>query len=331
MKRAVVIGIDSSTQSTKALAVDLDTGAEVGEGRAAHSGENVQDPRDWWAALGSAVRQAVTPEMDVRGLAVNGQQHGLVTLDRKGGVVRPAPLWHNTDAAPDADRLNGLADFSAEVGSRLVASFTIAKLAHLARTAPEELAKNASVCIPHDYLNSRLTGRIATDRGDASGSGWWSPATGRTRRDLLALAIGPDAVNRLSLPEVCGPEEIAGGLTADAAAELGLPPGIPVGPGSGDNPGAAVGVGATANKLVISPGTSGTAYAVSDHPTHDATGEVAGFADAAGRFLPLACMLNCTRVVDAVAAMLRVDLLAALERAGAAEPGAGGLLLVPYL
>jgi xylulokinase len=145
------------------------------------------------------------------------------------------------------------------------------------------------------------------------------------------LAVGDAAAERLRLPAVRGPEEPAGWLIPEAAAELGLRAGIPVGPGSGDNPMAAVGVGAAAGEIVISLGTSGVAYAVSDRPTADESGEVAGFADATGRFLPLACMLNCTRVLDAVAQMFGLTLPDALALAADAEPGAGGLLMIPYL
>ena len=330
MLRSVVLGVDSSTQSTKVLAVDVETGATLGEGRASHSGADTQHPDDWWSALRLATQKAVPPDGRVVALAVAGQQHGCVTIDAAGGVVRPAPLWNNVDAAPDAERLNMAADFAAEVGSRLVASFTIAKLAHLARTAPADLARTAAVGLPHDWLNLRLTGELATDRGDASGSGWWSPKDNRLRRDLLALAVGDAAALRLQVPEVRGADEAAGRLRPEAAQELGLTNGIPVGPGTGDNMAAALGVGAAPGELVISLGTSGTAFVIAERMTADRTGEVCGFADATGRFLPLACMLNCTRVVDGVAAMLGVSREDALERAHRQDPGAGGLLLLPY-
>jgi len=184
--------------------------------------------------------------------------------------------------------------------------------------------------LPHDYLNLRLTGELATDRGDASGSGWWSPKDNRLRRDLLALAVGDAAALRLQVPEVRGADEAAGRLRPEAAQELGLTNGIPVGPGTGDNMAAALGVGAAPGELVISLGTSGTAFVIAERMTADRTGEVCGFADATGRFLPLACMLNCTRVVDGVAAMLGVSREDALERAHRQDPGAGGLLLLPY-
>lgn len=330
MVRSVVLGVDSSTQSTKVVALDLESGGIVGEGRAPHSGGDVQHPDEWWQALVLATRETVSDGMRVVGLAVAGQQHGCVTLDGDGGVVRPAPLWNNVASAPDAERLNGEADFAAEIGSWLVASFTITKLAHLARTSPAELASTVAVALPHDWLNLRLTGALATDRGEASGSGWWSPREGRVRQDLLALAVGEGVAERIRLPEVRAPEEPAGGLTPDAAAELGLPSGILVGAGSGDNMAAALGVGAAPGEMTISLGTSGTAFVVADAATSDRTGEVCGFADATGRFLPLACMLNCTRVVDTVAGLLGIERGAALDRAGAASPGAGGLLLLPY-
>jgi xylulokinase len=331
MKRRVVLGVDSGTQSTKVVAVDLDTMAISGEGRAPHSGGTTQHPHDWWDALVLAVRATVTPEMEVAGIAVGGQQHGLVTMDGAGAIVRPASLWNNIDAAPDAERLNDLADFAGEVGSRLVASFTIAKLAHLARTDPDAMARTASVCLPHDWLTYRLTGNLVTDRGDASGSGWWSPATGEVRRDLLALGIGSAKAEALRVPAVLGADEPAGELTPTAAEALGLPTGIPVGPGTGDNMAAALGIGATEAELVISLGTSGTAYAVSNHPTRDPSGAVCGFADATGRFLPLACMINCTRVVDITARLFGIDPRTTLDRLEGIDPGAGGLLMLPYL
>lgn len=326
----VVLGVDSSTQSTKVVAVDLETGAVVSEGRATHTGADTQDPTDWWSALETAVHVAVTDEMTVRGIAVAGQQHGFVTLDADGDPVRPAPLWNNISSAPDAERLNAQADFAAAVGSRLVASFTITKLAHLARTSPDDLARVHSICLPHDYLNFRLTGTLTTDRSEASGSGWWSPVDG-VRRDLLSLAADEDFANRVKVPTVLGPQATAGTLSEAAAAALGLPAGIPVGPGAGDNAGAALGIGATSAELCISLGTSGVATAVSATPSNDPTGEVAGFADATGVYLPLACMLNCTRVVGSIAEMFGRTVIGALDQAEQIEPGAAGLLLLPYL
>ena len=330
-QQEVVLGVDSSTQSTKVVAVDLETGTIASTGYAPHSGADTQNPHDWWSALETAIHSAVSGDLIVRGMAIGGQQHGLVTLDADGQPVRPAPLWNNVDAAPDAEGLNSAADFAAEVGSRLVASFTIAKIAHLRRTDPDDLVRTRSICLPHDYLNLRLTGSLCTDRSEASGSGWCSPSTNQIRRDLLALAAGPDFANSVELPAVSGPAEIAGVLSTSAASALGLPAGIPIGPGAGDNAAAALGIGGTLTELCVSLGTSGVVYAVSESPAHDPSGEVAGFADASGRFLPLACMLNCTRVVGTLADMFNLSVPDALDIAAAADPGADGLLLMPYL
>lgn len=329
--RSVVLGVDSSTQSTKVLAVDTASGEIVAEGRAPHSGEDIQHPHEWWDALVAATRQAVSPEFRIEAISVGGQQHGMVILDDQNEVIRPAPLWNNIDAAEDAARLNQAADFVAGVGTRLVSSITISKLAHLARTAPEDLQRTAAVGLPHDWLNFRLTGVLATDRGEASGSGWWSPTESTDRRDLLALAVGAEKAHHLRLPRVFGPNETVGAVSAESANALGIQVGIPVGPGTGDNMAAALGIGAEAGELVISLGTSGTAFAVSEHPVADESGEIEGFADATGRFLPLTCMLNCTRVVDTVCGMVGVERLTGLERAGAIAPGAQGLLMMPYL
>lgn len=331
MSRTVVLGVDSSTQSTKVLAVDLESGEILGIGRALHTGADLQDPEDWWRALQKAVREVLQPEFHVRGISVAGQQHGCVLIDGKGRPVRPAPLWNNVDSAEDATRLSELANFPAEVGLGLVASFTITKISHIARTTPNDLAQAVAVGLPHDWLNLRLTGELTTDRGEASGTGWWSPGEDRYRRDLLELAVGERDASRLRLPEVRGPQERAGSLSEEAAEALGLPSGIPVGPGTGDNMAAALGVGAGPGELVISLGTSGTAFSVREEPTSDPTGEVAGFADATGRFMPLACMLNCTRVVDIVGSLLGLEREEALATAGAEQPGAAGLIMLPYL
>ena len=330
MTRPVVLGIDSSTQSTKVLAVDLETGDLIGEGRAAHTGADTQNPNDWWDALVKATREVVTADIDVQGLSVSGQQHGCVLLDERGEPVRPAPLWNNNDAASDAERLNSEADFPHEVGLYLVSSMTIAKLAQINRTDPESISKAKQVGLPHDFLNLRLTGILASDRGDSSGTGWWSPATEEIRRDLLALAIGASKAASIGLPEIRGPHDQAGTLSRQAAEALGLPAGIPVGPGSGDNMAAALGVGATPGEYVVSLGTSGTAFAVTDHQTHDESGAICGFADATGRFLPLVCLINCTRTVDAVIELMGMERGPALDAAAIAPLGAGGLLLEPY-
>ena len=316
-------GVDSSTQSCKVVVRDVDSGALVRQGSAPHPAGTEVDPEAWWRALHTAIEAAGGLD-DVEALAIGGQQHGMVCLDEHGEVVRPALLWNDTRSAHAADELVrelGAEAWARAVGSVPVASFTVTKLRWLAEHEPENAARVAAVCLPHDWLTWRLRGstdisELTTDRSDASGTGYWSPSTGEYRPDLLAMALGREVV----VPRVAGVREVVGHFGA-----------IALGPGAGDNAAAALGLGARAGDVVVSIGTSGTVFAVSDIPTAEATGTVAGFADATGRFLPLVCTLNAARVLDAGAAMAGTDLDGLSKAALSVPPGADGLTLIPYL
>jgi xylulokinase len=329
---ALVVGIDSSTQSTKLELRDASTGELRASARAPHPPvdppRSEQDPAAWWDALGGAATDLGRPAIDA--VAIGGQQHGMVVLDAGGAVVRPAKLWNDTESAPDAaalvERL-GAEAWSRAVGLVPVASYTVTKLAWLRRCEPEAWARLARVVLPHDWLNLRCTGVAATDRGDASGTGYWSAATGEWRPDLLAL-IDDDRDWAPCLPEVRGPAEPVGRLVGEAREQFG--PAL-VGPGTGDNMAAALGLGLAPGDVAISVGTSGTVYAVSETAVADPSGAVAGFADATGRFLPLVCTLNAAKVLDTVATLLGADHDGLDELALSAPAGARGLTLLPYL
>ncbi|MGI8794125.1 MAG: xylulokinase [Acidimicrobiales bacterium] len=336
MSRRLVVGVDSSTQSTKVEARDLDTGMLVATGSSAHPPcsppTSEQDPRAWWSALVEAMDQLGDHRSDVVGLSVAGQQHGLVLLGADGEPLRPAKLWNDTTSAPQSARLVeaiGANEWAALTGSVPVAAFTITKLAWVAEHEPETLSKAATVLLPHEYLNRRLTGASATDRGDASGTGWFDPSSGETHVRLLELAAGPgDWLARL--PTVVGPTTAIGTLVPDAAAALGLSPAVLVGPGTGDNMAAALGLGMQPGDVAISLGTSGTAFAVSTTATHDPSGLVAGFADADGGFLPLVCTLNATKVTDTVARWVGRDASTFADMALGAASDPGSVWFVPY-
>jgi xylulokinase len=320
----LVAGVDSSTQGCKVVIRDAESGRLIRTGTARHPTGTEIDPQEWWRALQLAI-DAAGGLFGVAAVAVGGQQHGMVCLDESGAVVRPALLWNDTRSAPDADDLVaeiGASAWAEAVGSVPVASFTVTKLRWLARSEPENAKRTAAVCLPHDWLTWRLgdsdeLSALITDRGDASGTGYWSPQEGRYRGDLLERAMGA----RPRLPRVLGPKDAAG-QTSDGAV---------LGPGSGDNAAAALGVGAGTGDVVISIGTSGVVSAVSETPTADPTGLVAGFASATGSFLPLACTLNGARVLDATAAMLGVSHDELARLALECPAGADGLVLVPYL
>lgn len=322
----LVLGVDSSTQSCKVVVVDTATGAVVRAGRGAHPDGTSVDPEAWWHALDSAIAGAGSLD-DVAAWSIGGQQHGLVALDAQGRVIRDALLWNDTRSAGAASDLIaefGAEELSARTGLVPVASFTITKLRWLRDHEPENAARVAAVALPHDWLTWRLRGfgpenpvldELVTDRSDASGTGYWNPATGEYDRELLIAALGHDAV----LPRVLGPEE----WVTDAAGRR-------VGGGAGDNAGAALGLGAEPGDVVVSIGTSGTVCAVSREAVHDASGTVAGFADASGNFLPLVATLNAARVVDVMATLLGVSHEEFSALALAADAGASGLTLLPY-
>ncbi len=330
---ALVAGVDSSTQSCKVVVRDAETGALVREGRARHPDGTEVDPLAWWLGLSAALDAAGGLD-DVAALSVAAQQHGMVCLDAAGDVVRPALLWNDTRSAADADALvselgagdsdAGAKAWAQAVGSVPVAAFTVTKLRWLAGHEPANAARTAAVCLPHDWLTWRLgtdgpqdIATLTTDRSDASGTGYWSPATNDYRPDLLERAFGSTP----SVPRVLGPAEHAGRT----------PHGVVLGAGAGDNAGAALGLGAARGDVIVSIGTSGTVFGVSPTPTADASGTVAGFADASGNFLPLVCTLNAARVLDVAAAMLGVDSETFDQLALSVAPGADGLVVVPYL
>ncbi|MCW2695813.1 MAG: xylB, partial [Modestobacter sp.] len=211
----LVAGVDSSTQSCKVVVRDAGTGALVRAGRAPHPDGTEVDPAAWDAARRTAIGAAGGLD-DVAAVAVGGQQHGMVCLDEDGSVVRPALLWNDTRSAGAAGDLiaeigggeTGRRAWADAVGLVPVASFTVTKLRWLAEHEPENAARTAAVCLPHDWLTWRLAGSpgldaLVTDRGDASGTGYWSPAAGEYRLDLLERALGSSAL----VPRVLGPAE----------------------------------------------------------------------------------------------------------------------------
>jgi xylulokinase len=324
----LVAGVDSSTQSCKVVIVDAATGSVVREGRAAHPGGTEVDPAAWWEALQEALAEAGGLD-DVAAVSIAGQQHGMVVLDAGGEVIRPALLWNDTRSADAATRLaEEFPDIVQRTGSRPVASFTATKLRWLRDAEPANAARVHAVALPHDWLTWRLRGfgpgyadfdELTTDRSDASGTSYWNPHTGDYDREILVAALGHDAI----LPRVLGPGESPGTLAG----------GQVVGPGAGDNAGAALGLGARDGDVVVSIGTSGTVFAVTGSPAGSTGGigeGVAGFADASGLYLPLVATLNAARVLDSIAGLLGVDHGELGRLALAAEPGSGGLVLQPW-
>jgi len=317
---ALVLGIDSSTQSTKALLVDADDGSVVDQRTAPHPPGTEVDPRAWLEAVDTAT-EGLRERADA--VAVAGQQHGMVALDGDGTPVRDALLWNDTRSAGAAHDLiaemGGPQACADAIGSVLVASFTASKLRWVRDHEPERAARVASVLLPHDYVSLHLAapGTDAfTDRGDASGTGYFATRDDRWRPDLLVQALGHEA----ALPRLVAPGAVAA-HTAHGALVAG---------GTGDNMGAALGMALQPGDVLVSVGTSGVASAVSTTPVADGTGVVTGFADASGGFLPMVTTMNAAGILDLQARWLDVDHAGLADLALQAGAGAGGVALLPY-
>jgi xylulokinase len=317
----LVAGVDSSTQSTKVLLCRAEDGTIVARGSAPHPPGTECDPAAWWSALEQA-GQGLLDRADAIGVAA--QQHGMVVVDEAGEVIRPALLWNDLRSAQAAQELiaelGGPGWWAEQTGSVPSASFTVTKLRWLAEHEPGHAARVARVMLPHDWLTWRLGAGMtepATDRGDASGTGYFSPTSGRWLPEVAAAALGHEP----GLPRIAKPSEVVGETSGGAV----------LAPGTGDNMGAALGLSLAPGELVTSIGTSGTAYAVTERAAADESGMVAGFADATGRFLPLIATVNAGLVLSTVASLIGTDLDGLSSRALTAEPGAGGIALLPYL
>ncbi|GAA5115758.1 xylulokinase [Alloalcanivorax gelatiniphagus] len=317
---ALVLGIDSSTQSTKALLVDAEDGRLVASGTAPHPPGTEVDPRAWLAAVDQAA-EGLLERADA--VSVGGQQHGMVALDEHGAPVRDALLWNDTRSAAAAreliDEMGGPQACADAIGSVLVASFTSSKLRWLRDHEPDRAARVESVLLPHDLVSQHLSAAGTapfTDRGDASGTGYFATAEGRWRHDLLEQALGRDA----ALPRLVAPGAVAAETQGGAV----------VAGGTGDNMGAALGMALEPGDVLVSVGTSGVASAVSTTPVADGTGVVTGFADASGGFLPMVTTMNAAGILDLQARWLGVDHDGLADLALESTPGAGGVALLPY-
>ncbi|MBG7587624.1 xylulokinase [Rothia kristinae] len=314
-----VLGVDSSTQSCKALLVDADTGEVLERRRAAHPPGTEVDPAAWSQAL-----HQVTADLLPRAsaVAVAGQQHGMILLDEAGRVIRPALLWNDVRSAPQARRLTehlgGPQEAARRIGSVPVASYTATKVRWVRENEPENARRIAAVALPHDWLTRELSNgdQLWTDHGEASGTAWYDPAARRWLPEIASWAAGHD----IALPRLAAPHQAVG--TTSSGAVLA--------PGTGDNAAAALGLGMVPGDVCVSLGTSAVVSVVSETPAQDGTGAVSGFADATGRYLPLATTLNGAPVLDRVARLLGTDHDGLAELALAAPSGADGAVFIPY-
>lgn len=326
----IVAGLDSSLEFTRIVICDAETGAVIRQGHAAHqvasTGDGTKpteiDPQAWLLGFGEAAGGGLLE--GVQAIGVSAQQQGVVALDQHGNAVRPALVGNDPreqGAAVDLiESLGGRQAWAQAVGCVPEAGRPVTKLRQLARTDPSAAGQIAAVTQPHDWLIWQLLGRPArrtTDRGDASGTGYWSAATGSWRSDLVELALG----HQVALPEVLGP--------ADAAGQT--PEGLLISAGTGETMAAAFGLGIGEGDAVVSLGASGSVSAVHHQALADPTGTITSYADATGKHLPVVRTQNAVRTLRGTAELLGRDLAGLSELALRSTPGAHGLVLLPYL
>jgi xylulokinase len=339
---SLFIGIDSGTQSTKAVVLDLEKNTVIAEARASHRliaglpvGHMEQHPADWTAALDAVILEvAARVDRDrVRGIGVSGQQHGFVPLDGKGDVIRPAKLWCDTSTVAECalltKKIGGAKEAIRRAGLLFLPGFTAPKILWLKRHEPQNFRRLRHVLLPHDYLNFHLTGNFFMEHGDASGTALMDVRK-RVWSDAVIDAIDKNLADWL--PPLSASHKPAGLLRADLAAKYGFSRDVVVSAGGGDNMMGAIGTGNVVPGVVTASfGTSGTIYAFASKPVVDPEGEIAAFCSSNDGWLPLLCTMNVTTVTEQVRALFGQD-HAALNAAVAAAPaGAGGLVLLPYL
>jgi xylulokinase len=341
--RDLLIGIDSGTQSTKALVVDARDGKVLAAANQEYElipglppGAKEQHPHTWRDATASAIRralrQAKAASGEVKAIGVSGQQHGFVALDKDGEVIRPAKLWCDTSTMAECDEITleigGLKKAIRALGNAVLPGFTASKILWLKNHEPKNFERLASVLLPHDYLNFWLTGEQSMEYGDASGTALLDV---RKRKWCAAALDAIDSDLASKLPPLHSSEQPAGTLQLATAKQLDLNPGILVSAGGGDNMMGAIGTGNTREgAITASFGTSGTIYACAEKPVVDPEGEIAAFCDSTNRWLPLLCTMNVTVATE----MVREDFGWTHEKyAGESSripAGSNGLLLLPY-
>jgi xylulokinase len=340
----ITLGIDSGTQSTKCIALEMETGKIVASASQAYglieglpAGHLEQEPQSWIDAVDHTVRacvQQLGKKKDrVRAIGVSGQQHGFVPLNKKNEVIRPAKLWCDTSTIEQCEQIEaefgGTDELIKLTGNAIPPGFTAPKILWLKQNEPKNFKALRTVLLPHDYINFFLTGEKGMEYGDASGTGLLDIRTKEWCQPLIDFI---DSDLRECLPQVASSRRALGLLKDDLREAWGLTKSPVVSAGGGDNMMGAIGTGNVQPGVVTaSLGTSGTLYAFCTEPVVDPEGEVAAFCDSTDRWLPLVCTMNVTVATEQVRKMFNWSHDEVEKRIGETPPGAGGLVFLPYL
>ncbi|MGE5674972.1 MAG: xylulokinase [Mycobacterium leprae] len=338
------IGIDVGTSGVRTIAVD-EAGSLVAQATTEHPlhvpqpGWTEQDPQDWWNGAVQSLRQVVAAlgqrAGEIAAVGLTGQMHGSVFLDEDGKVIRPAILWNDQRTVEEAaliEELIGRDRLIELTGNRALTGFTAPKIVWLRRHEPDNYARIAQILLPKDYIRYRLTGAYATDVADASGTLLFDVAHRRWSEEVCGALFIPEQW----LPEACEGPEVTGTVTLLAAGLTGLPAGIPVVAGGGDQAAGAVGVGLAAPGAVsVSIGTSGVVFAATNSPLTEPEARLHSFCHAVpGQWHLMGVMLSAGGSLRWVRDTLYTPETGYDEigaEAASVPPGAEGLLFAPYL
>lgn len=336
-----VLGIDLGTQGLKVVFYDYENRTLLASSSAPldvlrdREGRAEQESNWWLDALRHALQNVPADvRASVQGIGVSGQQHGFVAVDADGTVLAPVKLWCDTSTQPEADeiteRCGGRQKCIGLTGNPVLTGYTAPKILWLRKQHPDLYRKMAHILLPHDYLNYVMTGRMRMEYGDASGTGLLDVRRRQWSHEMLR-AVDDSRDLGACLPPLLQADEILGSTTEEFSRRYGLPPGIPVAPGGGDNMMAAIGTGnVVPGRLTMSLGTSGTLFAYSDTPVIDSSGNIAAFCSSTGGWLPLLCTMNCTYATELMKKPLGITNDQFDDSIAAIPPGSDGLLALPF-
>lgn len=338
---SIVAGIDTGTQSSKVVCYDIEKHDVLFTANAPHElvsredGSREQEASWWLEAIVSCFsRIPVEIKKRIVALGVSGQQHGFVPVDGDGSVLYPVKLWCDTSTAQECDILmenaGGRRKVLAETGNYVMPGYTASKILWFKNNHPDLYARMAHILLPHDYINWWLTDSYTMEYGDASGTGLLEVCS-RTWYKPLLMAIDSCRDIASLLPPLIQAGTPAGTVCQRAAEALGVPEGILVSCGGGDNMMGAIGTGTVSDgSLTMSLGTSGTLFGASDTPVVDPAGRLAAFCSSTGNWLPLLCTMNCTVASEQTRNLFGLSVKEFDQLAATAPVGSDGVAMLPY-
>lgn len=334
-----VAGIDLGTQSMKVVIYDYEKKEIIEKASCPmeliSEADGTREQKTEWFDKGLEVcfgKLSAENKKTIEAIGVSGQQHGFVPLDKDGKALYNIKLWCDTSTTAECAEITKAAGGDKAVvdalGNLMLTGFTAPKILWLKKNKADAFAALKYIMLPHDYLNWKLTGDYVMEYGDASGTALFDSKNRCWSKKICDII---DSKLMDILPKLIEPSAPAGHVSKEAAAAYGIPAGIPVSAGGGDNMMGAVGTGTVADGfLTMSMGTSGTLYGYSDKPINDPANGLSGFCSSTGGWLPLLCTMNCTVATEFVRGLFQMDVKELDGEAAKSPCGSEGVIVVPF-